>query len=173
MRLVPILVALAGCWSEARPGAPTTPAAAEATAPPVRAAPVEDRDPTRAHLRSSARPLVPRTSVWTGHYFCSQGITAMTLRLAIASGEGEAIFEFGPHPDNPRPVQTGATKVRGPVTVNADGGFTLDLDPVEWVVQPPGYVMVGLTATADPDHRKMSGQMKNPNCGIVDLERLR
>jgi len=172
MRLVSILVALAGCWSEASPGAPTTPATAEATAPPGRAAPVEDRDPTRAHLRLSSRPLIPRTSIWTGHYFCRQGITAMTLRLTVAHGEGEAIFEFGPHPDNLGAVQSGATKVRGSVTVNPDGGFTIDLDPVEWVVQPPGYIMVGLTATADPDHRKMTGQMKSTSCGIVDIDRV-
>ncbi len=48
-----------------------------------------------AHAQDSSPP--PITGEWTGKYICTQGITALNLRIANAGGNAiKATFNFGP-----------------------------------------------------------------------------
>ncbi|MCX5743400.1 MAG: hypothetical protein NT062_12980 [Proteobacteria bacterium] len=169
---------LAACWSEAPVTLPTTPS--EPLSSPATLTPdgrtgayvQPSRDPTRTHAPLAALPRLPTKTTWHGVYLCSQGETDVTLTLEWAGAEAEAVFAFGPTTNNARPL-TGATRLRGSFVELGDGSFAVDLDPLEWVTQPPGYVMVGMTGTIDAAMQKLVGRMKSSNCGGIDVDRVR
>ncbi len=154
-------LAVAGCWTQAvEPSAP----GATLERPRPRDVPVVERrlPPSR----------IPVTSVWTGTYTCSQGLTGVTLTLELIGSTAVGVFEFFPVPQNPSRVLTGTTKLTGSLTELADGGFVVDLDPDSWIVQPGGYSMVGMTATIDGKHLELHGTIKHPNCNEIDATRV-
>ena len=58
------------------------------------------------------------------------------------------------------------------LTMVEAGSFALDLEPDEWIVQPPGYMMVGLKAASDRERRSMTGRITNPSCGGMKRARI-
>ena len=152
------VVMLAGCWTSSPPELAPRPLAEQARSagPP-------------AARRSRTLPI--RTS-WEGHYFCTQGKTAMRLTIETNPG-GEAIvlFEFGPLPDNPY-VPVGSYQLIGTHAPGDDGTTVLELSPDKWIVQPPGYASVSLSAEIDGDHAEISGRPHNAQCGELHGTRV-
>jgi hypothetical protein len=149
MSLVVLVVAL-GCWREPEPAA----------------APTVDR------FDAPARPA-SRHTVWEGTYVCAQGVTGLHLELDIASsGVTTGVFEFYGVRENPNAVPRGSYRLRGKLTMVEAGSFALELQPDAWIVQPPGYVMVGLQATSDRERRSMTGRITNPSCGAMKVSRF-
>ena len=149
MSLVVLVVAL-GCWR----------------APKLEAAPAVDK------LDAPARPA-SRHTVWEGTYVCPQGVTGLHLELDIApSGVTTGVFAFHGVPENLNAVPRGSYRLRGKLTMVETGSFALELQPDAWIVQPPGYVMVGLQATSDRERRSMTGRITNPSCGAVKVSRV-
>ena len=140
---------LAGCWTASEPR--RTPA-------------IEEDAP-------APREPFPLRSKWRGTYVCSQGETAMYLDLtAQPDGTLSAIFEFSPTPDNPG-TATGVYKLAGKIRAFREGTFQIELDPVEWIQAPDGYIMVPLAATSSRKWLRLVGRMKHPNCGRLDVRR--
>jgi hypothetical protein len=145
-----LLLILTGCWS-------ATPAR------PIQPAPVETPEP-RA-------PDVPGHSVWVGRYACTQGETAVTLRIdTMPDGSATATFEFGPHEGNPN-IPHGTFRLTGSLFANARGVLELRLAPDKWLEQPPNYVMVGVFASSDPGQRTLTGKIDNPACDWIRVDR--
>ena len=153
-RLVPLAVCVSGCWGSTQPTPPPAPAAVAAIAP----APVT--------------PDVPKYSVWEGKYKCSQGVTAMRLRIAtLPDGTADATFEFGPSDENPQPIPKGTYKLTGTLYVGDSGEFELRLVPDKWIDQPPNYSMTGLTARSDHSLHTLKGKIDHPNCDWLEVTR--
>ena len=147
-----MLVVTLGCWREPEPAAAPT-----------------------AHelgkLDAPARPA-SRHTVWEGKYVCAQGVTGLHLELDIAAnGVTTGLFEFYGVRENPNAVPRGSYRLRGKLTMVEAGSFALDLEPDEWIVQPPGYMMVGLKAASDRERRSMTGRT-NPSCGGMKVARI-
>ena len=110
-------------------------------------------------------------SRWEGTYRCSQGETAVMLTLdANKDGSLEAVFEFGPTPENPT-VPTGSYKLRGIVRAGKEGSFDIALDPFEWLDQPDGYIMVSMSATSSRKWQRLVGRIDHPSCGEITVRR--
>jgi hypothetical protein len=104
--------------------------------------------------------------VWQGHYDCSQGATGLTLTLQIGdTGQVQALFAFYPVTTNPG-VPNGCFEMRGPL----DTAGHLALAPGAWLLHPPGYVRVGLTADLSGD--SLHGTVSGPGCSDVILSRI-
>jgi len=157
-----VAVMLAGCWTAPRNASPlpAAPEPAYASSAPM------PTGPLRGHR------ALPIHTVWEGHYFCSQGKTFMRLTLDTNPG-GEAVmmFEFGPLPENP-PVPTGSYQLIGTHVASDDGSLELELTPDKWIVQPPGYVSVSISAEIDSEHQTISGKLNNANCGELEGKRV-
>ena len=105
---------------------------------------------------------------WEGGYICAQGRTGMTLDIESTGGNTvDAVVGFFPLDDNPN-VPSGSYSMEG----NWTGG-RLALRGVEWVEQPPGYVMVDIYSNPDvaigPD--RLAGGIEDPSCEAFILER--
>jgi hypothetical protein len=112
--------------------------------------------------------VLPAHSLWSGRYECAQGVTALVLTLDVDSlGQAQAVFDFGATPENPT-VPTGRYLLLG--NVRTDGAITLV--PDRWIMQPPGYVMVGLTGTIEASARSMRGRIENTSCTVFALDRV-
>ncbi|HWO87533.1 MAG TPA: hypothetical protein VNL98_00125 [Gemmatimonadales bacterium] len=134
----------------ARAAAALAAAALAACSPALRqgATPPERTEP-------DATPLAGR---WTGTYTCGQGETGLTLTITPGvMGQLEARFEFRALPSNPS-VPSGEYWMAGWVTT--DGHVALV--GVEWIRQPPNYIMVGLWGRLSADRRRFSGIV--PEC---------
>lgn len=146
------LVVIAGCWA----GAPR----AETPA-------VDDDD----DLFAMPRDRFPLHSEWRGEYRCTQGRTAVTLTLdARPSGALRAVFEFGPHPENPD-VPAGAYRLAGRIRSGPEGTFDIALQPRAWIRQPVGYIMVPVKARSSRRWLRLVGRMLHPSCGAIDVRR--
>lgn len=155
-------VVLGGCWT---------------TQPPVATPPVASDDsyasprfePHHSEPRRESSTLPPR-SVWRGTYICTQGLTAVTLRLEIRpNGEALAIYEFGPLAQNPS-VPEGSFEMTGTVTPQGPNSFSGDLQPGAWLKHPANYVAVGLTLEATGN--EMAGSIASPNCRDFRVRRV-
>lgn len=105
---------------------------------------------------------------WEGQYGCTQGLTGLTL--TIEPGEGgnvTAVFEFYAVEENPD-VPSGSYRMAG---TYADG--RLQLEGVEWIEQPPGYVMVGYVSNTDLgiDPNRIFGTVEGSGCNIFEMRR--
>jgi hypothetical protein len=80
---------------------------------------------------------------WRGAYTCIQGMTGLTLTIDLQSQT--ARFEFYPLRSTD-PVARGSFVLGGRLPLK---GSDMVLDPVRWLSQPPGYVMVGLRGTTN------------------------
>jgi hypothetical protein len=145
--LLIILVVSLGCWQ------PSPSVAAPAV-------PLDARPKPRSHH-----------TVWEGRYECAQGVTGLRLVLdTAADGATTGTFEFYAVSENPG-VPHGSYRMRGKLAMVEAGSFALDLAPDAWIEQPPGYVMVGLSATSDRERRSLTGRITNASCGRVKVTR--
>jgi hypothetical protein len=96
-----------------------------------------------------AQPVYPQTvssipleaTLWKGSYSCAQGPTGLRLTTqSTPQGTVNAKFEFGPNKDVDN-IPSGSFRLSG--SIRSTDGF-LQLNPVDWIFQPPGYNMVGL-----------------------------
>jgi hypothetical protein len=125
---------------------------------------IQQTNPTVAPL--------PAHTLWQGRYLCAQGPTGLALTLDLSGdGRASAVFDFGAVPENPT-VPTGRYLVLGSARPRGDGGLDLALAPDRWIAQPPGYVMVGLSAIIDAGARVLRGRIENPSCTGVELFRV-
>lgn len=151
MRLLALLL-LTSCW----------------VAPPPAAQPIVIANAMPSRPEPSR---FPHHTEWLGHYTCAQGVTALRLAIEVHDrGAATAVFEFGPLDENPG-VPRGSYRMTGVVTVAPSGELDVDLTPREWLEQPTGYMMVGLTATSDPQRKTLQGHIDNPTCGELELTR--
>jgi hypothetical protein len=116
--------------------------------------------------RTSSDPWY--AGVWEGGYICAQGRTDVTLTMEAVRGNGvEALFEFYAAAENPD-VPSGSYRLAG---VWAEGG--IHLEGVEWVEQPPGYIMVDIASNPDlaigPD--LLAGRVEDESCEQFIMER--
>jgi hypothetical protein len=113
-------------------------------------------------------PALAMSGDWEGTYVCSQGLTGLDLRVeASASGKLTAFADFYPVPSNPD-VPSGSVLWTG--SYNAKG---VTFTPVKWLVEPPGYEMVGLSG-ATPGSKGVNtfrGSISNSACGTFLLHR--
>lgn len=120
---------------------------------------------------AEGRSRIPPFSVWVGSYTCPQGMTALRLSIeARPSGEAVATFEFGPHPDNPK-VPRGEYRMTGTVRLLSRGQLRVKLVPDQWVTQPEGWSMTGLSATSDLEQQTLEGRIDEPACGELSVRR--
>jgi hypothetical protein len=149
---IALLVLLAGCW---QPSPAPEPPWIQNIAP---RGPVE-REPMASH------------SVWRGFYECAQGKTALQLVLDLeADGRARVIFDFGPDPGNPD-VPPGSYRLTG--TSREDRAkLAIELVPDAWILQPPGYTMVGLAGEIGSRRQRMRGRITHPSCTTFDVQRV-
>ena len=160
MRRVLVVVMLAGCWTtHPEPRLP------EPEPPPVPSA-------SASGLLYTAPRTLPIRTVWEGHYFCTQGKTAMRLTIETnPGGEATMLFEFGPLAENPH-LPAGSYELTGTHTRGDDGAIVLEMQPGKWIVQPPGYTGVSLTAEIDSELQLITGHIHNPSCGDLEARRV-
>jgi hypothetical protein len=104
--------------------------------------------------------------IWQGDYDCAQGVTGLTLTLEVsAAGQAQALFEFHSVPANPT-VPTGCFQMSG----SLDTAGNLNLLPGAWLLQPPGYVTVGLIGNLDG--QILHGTVIGPGCSTFLLTRM-
>ncbi len=125
---------------------------------------------TRPSGPAELEPL-PAHTVWRGFYECAQGRTAVQLTLDVdTNGAASAIFDFGPHADNPD-IPAGSYRLNG---MSREQGKTIafELVPERWISQPTNYEMVGVAATVGSRRQRMKGRITNPACSTFDVQRL-
>jgi len=111
-------------------------------------------------------------AVYEGAYFCGQGQSRLVLRLQPRQSNlapDMVIFEFGPTAANPNQPD-GSFFVSGMLTETA-----LNLQPVNWIKQPPGYEMVGLSGASTDQGRSFQGTIVAPlpGCSTFSVTRVR
>jgi hypothetical protein len=115
-------------------------------------------------------PTQPVEAEFRGAYFCGRRVVKLTLSVyaPTAGGPREALFSFGPQA-NASDIANGAFIVQGSIDLN---GGSLQLSPVKWVSQPPGYQWLGLTGRSDDGGRTFSGQLlQTTDCTAFTLRR--
>ena len=126
-----------------------------------------------AATASSPKATQPATSaaaavagLWTGTYTCNQGLTGVRLTITPSGGSAvRAVAEFYPLASNPG-TATGSYELSG--SYAPDSGLVLT--PAYWISEPPGYVMVSLSAPP-PTGNSMQGTVEGPNCTTFSLTR--
>ena len=116
-------------------------------------------------------PALPVTSgpfgagqVWAGRYTCPQGPTELSLIVLEARDyQVRALFDFFHAPSGAK----GSYLVSGQLN-RKTGRFRLR--PEAWVVQPHGYVMVGLAGAVVGGGTRLSGRITDPGCGAFEVE---
>jgi hypothetical protein len=104
--------------------------------------------------------------IFQGSYDCAQGVTGLTLTLELSpGGQAQALFEFHSVPANPT-VPTGCFQMSG----SLDSAGNLNLLPGAWLLQPPGYVTVGIIGTLDG--QILHGTVIGPGCSTFLLTRM-
>ncbi|HTR51122.1 MAG TPA: hypothetical protein VMJ10_10485 [Kofleriaceae bacterium] len=109
-------------------------------------------------------------SKWQGTYTCAQGLTGVNLTIDAHCKDDTcalvAIFEFGEIKENPG-VPHGSFRM-----VGESKGNEVTLRPDKWIEQPPGWIMVGVTATRNPKEHTLIGRMDHPSCGDISLKNV-
>ncbi|MGE3856697.1 MAG: hypothetical protein AB7G21_07055 [Dehalococcoidia bacterium] len=125
----------------------------------------------RGGLKRATARLVPAgepdvSGVWTGRYLCPQGVTGLTLTIAQRRRRLDARFEFYSLPINPG-LSPGSYLMSGTIEDRI-----VVLDPERWLIHPPGWYMVGLAVTPDPEFTdRMTGIIMDEGCGAVTIDR--
>jgi hypothetical protein len=93
---------------------------------------------------------------------------AVTINVE-RDGRARAIFDFGPHADNPT-IPKGSYRLRG-TAKPLDDAIDVSLQPDEWIDRPDGYEMVGILGGIDAERRGLRGRILNDSCGWLDVKR--
>ncbi|MEJ1977450.1 MAG: hypothetical protein WDN49_16470 [Acetobacteraceae bacterium] len=106
---------------------------------------------------------------WQGAYICAQGLTALEVTIEQAAhGRLRALFHFSAAPSNPL-VPEGCFLMDGRYD---PASRTVTLDPGDWLLQPEGFVTVGLSGVLDATGRVLSGNVTLvPLCTTFTLSR--
>ena len=114
---------------------------------------------------AAAQPPV----AWTGMYVCAQGATAVTLTVQpTGQGNGaDALFHFKADRSNPG-VPEGCFAMSGTYDSRH-----LRLHATDWIVRPPGYLTVDVSADVGPDGQSASGAVTGPGCTRLPLRRAK
>ena len=124
----------------------------------------EPTDTTAAEPAPAGGPSL--TGTWEGTYECSQGETGMTLSVVDVGGDLDAIMEFYEVDSNPG-VPAGAFAMEG---TNGESG--IELAGTEWIEEPDGYTMGGLTAEAvEGEVEHLEGVADSEGCTTFSLDR--
>ena len=110
------------------------------------------------------------TGEWSGSYTCIQGLTSLDLSVEeTGAGRVEALFHFSADPANPR-VPEGCFAMSGNFDAHAG---RLVLLPGEWLMQPFGFITVGLDGHLDAKSDVIAGRVtKMAGCKNFVLHRL-
>ena len=96
---------------------------------------------------------------WEGSYVCAQGSTGLTLIIDTQTAStASGYFHFYPPLNNPE-VSEGCYKVTGEINLSS----SMKMDAMQWIFQPPGYVMVGLEGKLQSSSKAMSGNVVAPS----------
>jgi hypothetical protein len=120
----------------------------------------------RARGGSNERQMPFRTGdVWTGMYYCAQGITELELEIGEVNGNDvSATFSFFHRPTS----TSGRFEMNGSYT---PAGRRMRFEAGDWVSQPPGYQTVDLEGEVDLDTMEYTGRVIGPGCRIFSLRR--
>ncbi|HEX7389646.1 MAG TPA: hypothetical protein VF286_06015 [Acidiphilium sp.] len=116
----------------------------------------------------AAAALLPPIGLWQGRYICSQGQTAVALRITAESPTRvNAIFYFHALAANPH-VPQGCFMMQGRYD---PASRRITLTPTRWLAQPPFYVWVALSGTVGPGGGAITGNITGPACSSFALVR--
>jgi len=103
------------------------------------------------------------SGVWYGYYECAQGSTFLELSINDSGVRNtvEAIFDF-----NFNNSELGRYSMTG---VYSETERRLKLTPKQWIKQPIGYGMVGLSGVIDTKAQVYSGTVSDRKCGSFIL----
>ena len=120
-------------------------------------------------LMSAAHPVFaaePPTGFWRGTYTCYQGLTALDLVLSFdPKGVLRGEFHFTPVSSNPA-VPEGCFTMKGSFD---SATRRVRLTPGRWLLQPDGYVMIGLDGRLDPSSDVLQGEISPPVPGCTSF----
>ena len=107
--------------------------------------------------------------LWRGSYVCAQGETGVELTFTEAGHPGyvRGTFKFFNLPGQ-RNVRPGEYSVTG---LYDESDRSLHIEPVAWIVKPPGYMMVGFSAELDASAHTLTGRIDDKNCSTISVER--
>lgn len=128
-----------------------------------------------AHAERLARGGAAIEGAWTGAYVCNQGVTGLTLSVAVDGASKEpggtsavrALFEFYAVAENPD-VPAGCFEMVG--DYEPESG-RLNLTATRWLKRPENYVTVDLLGAVDAEAARYAGAVRGFNCGGFDLSR--
>lgn len=98
---------------------------------------------------------------WQGSYFCTQGVTDVTLTLRGDPGSSAtALFEFYANQTNPG-LPSGSFTMRGVIGEDADehSGPTVTLIGDRWINQPEGWMMLNIIGRFQSDGEAFVGDV--------------
>ncbi len=99
--------------------------------------------------------------VWTGSYFCQQGLTALELFVTISpNGVPLALFHFG---DGSIDRPEGCFAMQGTLSKER-----MNFTAGKWLLRPYGYVSVDLSGIVNGN--AYAGQVAGPDCTTFTLQ---
>lgn len=101
---------------------------------------------------------------WKGHYYCSQGRTALSLiidSVAISDVKARFIFNYN---------NGGAKGSYNLLSKNKLSDKYIVFEPVSWIDRPSNYGMVGLSGEMSNNGRTFSGKITSSGCGSFSLD---
>lgn len=103
--------------------------------------------------------------VWTGTYYCAQGITDLDLEIEEVNGnEVQAIFSFAARGSG----ATGRFDMNGTYQPSSRH---LTLSAGDWISQPLGYQTVDLDGNLDAGGALFTGRVLGPGCSVFSVRR--
>jgi hypothetical protein len=131
------------------------------------AAPLVATSAANASVSKSPTPAAERSAAvisgdWEGRYTCSQGLTGLDLKISRKGTSLRATFNFYPLTSNPA-VPVGSYTMTG----TYHSASKIVLHGHKWILQPPGYVLVGLTG--EITGKKFHGTAQGPDCTTFSL----
>ena len=102
--------------------------------------------------------------VWEGRYNCSQGPVGFSVEVASGS---KGRVRFYPLPENP-----GAPEGEYEIEILQRSFIEIELRPVRWIRQPPGYNFVRMRGAAAPGSKRLSGRVEAGGCADFVLTKV-
>ena len=105
-----------------------------------------------------------------GALFCTDGAASLHLQITASSeaNRQHAVLSFGPTATNAA-VPSGSFITEG--TIVLDGG-PVELDPVSWIAQAPGWDMLGLVGSSEDNGRTFTGRtVATKQCSSFTMRR--
>lgn len=102
--------------------------------------------------------------VWEGRYHCSQGPTGFTVEVTSGS---KGRLRFYPLPENP-----GVPEGEYEIEILQRSIIEIELRPVRWIRQPPGYTFARMSGAAPPGAKRLSGLVDARGCSNFVLTKV-